>query len=426
MATDEGRLVLSMVVGFGGGIYTFIKGFRQFREYRIVADTPVTHIRGIPMGLVQIRGQATGEETLTSPLTHAPCYLFKVVIEKWHSDAHGGGEWKHHATDVQSTKFYLQDATGRVLVDATSAELDLPGGVIRKVRSGTGGANPAQSKPAGNGAPGSPAPASDAEILQYVTQAGVRHAGQMLGQGINLVSHGGSAARSPQRQSLLSFLSNPTGAAGEAFRAQMTRAMLARQDPSGEISRLALEVWKYPQGSAESQAALERVGQAYVRVMGSSQLTPDTSNLTAFMNLHSQEAMSMIALAAGAAEPQADPEAEKARQLALAYGRGQFAATVRQESRPADGHFRLTEYCLVPGQTYDITGTCAENPNPRDEYDRNIIAKGTNEPTFLISSKAEKQVESSLRKRAVLMVLGGAALAIVCLAIFLGKLGLLW
>jgi hypothetical protein len=98
----------------------------------------------------------------------------------------------------------------------------------------------------------------------------------------------------------------------------------------------------------------------------------------------------------------------------------------QRETHMASGRFRLTEYCLVPGQMYDITGTCAENPHPQDEHDRNIILKGTNEPTFLISSKTEKEIEYSLRKRTAWMVLGGAALAVACLAILLGKLGLLW
>ena len=79
----------------------------------------------------------------------------------------------------------------------------------------------------------------------------------------------------------------------------------------------------------------------------------------------------------------------------------------------------------MPGQTYDVTGTCAENPQPRDEYDRNIIVKGTNEPTFLISSRTDKGVQSHLLKQTLWKVLGGAAVAILCLAILLGKLGLL-
>ena len=40
-----------------------------------------------------------------------------------------------------------------------------------------------------------------------------------------------------------------------------------------------------------------------------------------------------------------------------------------------------------------------------------MIVKGTNEKEFLISSKTEKQLESSLRWRAVKMIFGGAALA---------------
>jgi hypothetical protein len=80
---------------------------------------------------------------------------------------------------------------------------------------------------------------------------------------------------------------------------------------------------------------------------------------------------------------------------------------------------------LLPGKTYDITGTCAENPHPRDEHDRNIILQGTNEATFLISSRTGTEVQSYLWKQSLWMVLGGAALAVVCLAIILGKLGLL-
>ena len=91
----------------------------------------------------------------------------------------------------------------------------------------------------------------------------------------------------------------------------------------------------------------------------------------------------------------------------------------------ASGRYRFTEYCVVPGCLYDISGTCIENPHPNDAGDHNMITKGAAEKEFLISSKAEKDLESSLRRRAFLTVLGGAALSVVCLAILLGKAGLL-
>ena len=90
----------------------------------------------------------------------------------------------------------------------------------------------------------------------------------------------------------------------------------------------------------------------------------------------------------------------------------------------ATGRYRLREYLILPGQEYHVTGTCVENPNARDEHDRNMIVLGKNEKTFLISWKAEQEVQQGLRKRALGMVFGGAALAVVCLALLLGHLHL--
>jgi hypothetical protein len=52
-----------------------------------------------------------------------------------------------------------------------------------------------------------------------------------------------------------------------------------------------------------------------------------------------------------------------------------------------------------------------------------MIVKGQNEPTFLISWRSEKEIESTLRNRAALHIFGGGALAVACLAILLFRLG---
>jgi hypothetical protein len=419
---DDGRLLIACVLGFGAGIYSFLRGFREYRKYRLVADTPAIRIRSAPMGLVQIRGEARGVETLLSPVTHTPCYIFQVVVEEWHSESRGGGEWKHLATDVQSVKFDLQDASGNVLVDATNAELDLPPSPLREVRNHAATSNPI-AQMAGAAAAGTPA--MDAEVLQYIEQARLRHITQMVGQGVRLLSHATGPARDPQRPSILNFLANPTGSGAGDFAAQMMRANLARHDPSGEVSRAALEVWKYPQGSPVFEAALVRLGRTYARVMAGSKQAPGMLPVQAQIQQNPDMVLTMAAFAAGAAEPQADPEAEKARQLAQAYGREHLGGLIQRKTSAATGRFRLKEFCLQPGQIYDITGTCAENPNPRDAYDRNIILKGTNEPTFLISYRNEKEVQSWLWKQSLWLIFGGAALAVACLALLLQRLGLL-
>ncbi len=74
--------------------------------------------------------------------------------------------------------------------------------------------------------------------------------------------------------------------------------------------------------------------------------------------------------------------------------------------------YRFTEYCLPAGRLTHVLGTCTENLTPANENDRNLIKKGENEKTYLISTKSEKKLEGSLRLQAFLMILIGAALIV--------------
>lgn len=408
MSDDDGRLLFYSFIGFGGGIYLFFKGFRRFRQYRVVADTPEIPIRSMPMGLVHIRGQARCDEMLTSPITRTPCYLYQVVVEEWHSDSEGGGHWNHVVTDLQTVKFYLEDTSGNVLVDATDAELDLPRHSQREVRASVG----ASQLGPGNGH------ATDAEVCQFIEQARARRIGHLVDKGIGLLTHSDSVSPSPAK-GFLNFLAHPTETGAAGIQAQMASAILAKRDPNRQVTRAALEVWKHPQGTPEFQAAFTALGMIAARVLGSEKAA------SAFIRNPENPAQGLrtSALVAVSAGAQSDPELERARLAAVAYTQNHGPG--RQGRGSASGHFRLSEYCLLPGEIYDLTGTCAENPNLRDSFDRHIILKGENEPTFLISSRTQKQVESHLGKDAALMIFGGAGLAVVCLAIILAKFGLL-
>jgi hypothetical protein len=87
--------------------------------------------------------------------------------------------------------------------------------------------------------------------------------------------------------------------------------------------------------------------------------------------------------------------------------------------------FRFTEYCVKPDHEYDVLGTCVENPRPEDDYDRNLITKGTHNTTFLISSKSVDELKRGIGWRSTMMVIGGAALAVFCAAMFMTRHGLL-
>ncbi len=286
MSSHGNDLGVAVVVGFGAGLFWFFKGFRVYREYRVLADTPEIPIRSMAMGLVEVHGKARGAETVLSPVTKTPCFFYKVDIEKWVRDKNGG-HWSHAATDAEGVRFYLEDTTGKVIVDAHGAEYDL----IRNAKCETGGG---LGGSLGRLFGGSPDPSlatgswvSDSELLGYAESV-VSHHAFSLGAG-----------------GLLSGLGGGT--------------------------------------------------------------------------------------------------------INLGMGSGH--------------RYRLSEYCIIPDHWYGVAGTCVENPAPQDEHDRNMLMKGQNEPTFVISWRSEKDLQKTLRNRAALHIFGGAALSVVCLAVLLFKLG---
>jgi hypothetical protein len=149
---------LGLTVGFFGGLWTFFKGFKVFREYKLIEDTPCIAIRSVPMGLVRIHGKAQIDEPVLSPVTHTPCCMYKVEIQHWKVER-GSGSWTHLRTDVDGPNFFLEDSTGRVRIAGNCAELDLAQTAERVVDS---------TKPTFQAAG-----ATDNELLHYVSYSGV-------------------------------------------------------------------------------------------------------------------------------------------------------------------------------------------------------------------------------------------------------------
>ena len=65
-------------------------------------------------------GPAT-DPLIPSPITHTPCCFYQVKIEHYKSDIRGGGSGTHYRTDMDGARFYLQDQSGKVLIDSYSA-----------------------------------------------------------------------------------------------------------------------------------------------------------------------------------------------------------------------------------------------------------------------------------------------------------------
>ncbi|MBI4165387.1 MAG: hypothetical protein HY508_06595 [Acidobacteria bacterium] len=301
--SSDGDSILYPTIGFGVGLYLFFKGFKEFRNYRLMADTPVVPVRSLAMGRIEVYGTARGAVQVMSPVSHTACYWYKVDIQKRTKDSKGRESWSHYATDINGVPFDLEDASGKVLVNPAHAELDLKQ-QCREERYGD----------------------------TYIERAGVGTA----------VPHFVTAVRPA-----------PEAAAGATGSTRELTPDEARQ----ELENL------------RRQMRLERRAQ---RDSG--------SKVFSFLRT-------------------------------LSKGGG-------------TGRFRLTEYCIIPGHQYHISGSCAENPSPRDENDRNIICKGENEPFFHISWRTEEEAQKHYRRRAFMYIFGGGVLTVVCAGVLLSNFGL--
>ncbi len=112
------------VVGAGAGIYLFYRGFRLLQRKRLIMNTPSSKIRSASMGLVEVSGLAVGPYTLPAPVTGVPCYFYRTIAWQWKQNGKSSS-WVKAADESMHVPFYLDDNTGRVLVDPQGADMDI-------------------------------------------------------------------------------------------------------------------------------------------------------------------------------------------------------------------------------------------------------------------------------------------------------------
>ncbi len=292
------------------GAATFYAAFKQYREYRILIDAPKARVRSMPMGLVHLQGKATGEP-LISPLTGTRCFTFTADIAEWVRTRSKGGwkwSWRTTAGDDDLKQFYLDDGTGRVLVNPGGAEASID--MQRTFFCEIGKDEHFKSV---QPVPGIPAPTEQA-VWAWI--------------------HGA------HRRKL----------ADKAF--EFEAGSIQGIDP------------------AKAKEAMLKVMNAMQQVqsLGSAPTIRSLSDL--------------------------------------------------QDTGLRGGPYRVTEKCFLAESDCVILGTCAENPDAKSADDRNIIRRGENEKTFLITTQGEKKIGRSLRLQAVglaflsvVLIVGGFALA---------------
>jgi hypothetical protein len=112
------------VIGIGLGMYLFYQGFRLLQRRRLILDTPASKIRSASVGMVELSGLAAGPYTLTAPVTEKACYYYRTLVWEWKQSGKNK-QWVKVAAECMHVPFFLDDNTGKVMVDPRGAELDL-------------------------------------------------------------------------------------------------------------------------------------------------------------------------------------------------------------------------------------------------------------------------------------------------------------
>jgi hypothetical protein len=123
-SSDPTGLLIWCVVGFCAGIGVFFYGFRLLQRRRLILDTPLSKIRSASMGMVEISGLAVGPYTMIAPVTTRPCYYYRTLAWEWKQSGKDK-QWVKVAGECMHVPFYVDDNTGRLLIDPRGAELDL-------------------------------------------------------------------------------------------------------------------------------------------------------------------------------------------------------------------------------------------------------------------------------------------------------------
>lgn len=102
-------------------------GINQYRSKMLIEDTPTSTARAISMGRVEVQGSSEPVDVPhEAPFSKDDCVFYRYHVDKYDQDEDGSeGTWLPVEIGTKPSRFYVNDGTGRVMVDPADAELDV-------------------------------------------------------------------------------------------------------------------------------------------------------------------------------------------------------------------------------------------------------------------------------------------------------------
>jgi hypothetical protein len=378
LRSSDGRPIAWCVIGFCVGIYLFIHGFRLLQRRHLILNTPVSKIRSASMGVVELNGLAVGPYTIVAPITARPCYFHRTLVWEWKRQGRSS-KWVKVAGECKHVPFFLDDNTGKVMVDPRDADLDLHCDFQEQFCDSFFTTK--------EEAPGN--------VRDFLLRHGISTTNKIKVEEFcikpkNALFLLGSLDDNPG----ITLSPEPIWDDDVSSVLGRTRLSLAAGVGSGLSGALSLT------GGLQHDPAYDAIydeakASASARVIRlSAEHAPEAGS-----GMTQQEKIAAALLKAGISNPAAWQAAKVTP--------SQAAAT----SQAPIGSSQTAVVASLP--------QAAQKTYPSlDEFEANppvILMKGKNNPTFLISWRSQREVARSLGWKCTLMIWGGPALSLVCL-----------
>jgi len=119
---------IAVVVLAAGSAYCSWRTWRHVSNIRLIEDTPTCKIRSAPQGYVELEGlgKLMDGAPIIAKLSGLPCVWYRYKIEQQVTTQYKGHmqtRWEVIEKDESTETFWLQDETGRVVVDPEGADV---------------------------------------------------------------------------------------------------------------------------------------------------------------------------------------------------------------------------------------------------------------------------------------------------------------
>lgn len=126
--SDPAVVSIAVAVLAAGSAYCSWRTWRHVSHIRLIEDTPTAKIRSAPQGYVELEGNGRLMDgpPIIAKLSGLPCVWFRYRIEELvatHHRGHTQRRWETIDKGESTETFWLQDETGRVVVDPEGADV---------------------------------------------------------------------------------------------------------------------------------------------------------------------------------------------------------------------------------------------------------------------------------------------------------------